>query len=66
MKKVCRGGPEILFIGAGKSGKVELTEDARRFLAQRSIQCEILPTVKAVESYNRSKLRKAALIHVRC
>ena len=66
LEKVCRGGPEMLFIGAGKSNKVELTEDARRFLAQRSIQCEIQPTVKAVESYNRSKLRKAALIHVTC
>ena len=66
LEKVCKGGPEVLFIGAGKSSKVELTEDARRFLAQRSIKCEILPTVKAVESYNRSKLRKAALIHVTC
>ena len=66
LKEVCKGGPEVLFIGAGKSSKVELTEDARRFLAQRSIQCEILPTVKAVEGYNRSKLRKATLIHVTC
>ena len=66
LQKVCRGGPEMLFIGAGKSNKVELTEDARRYLAQRSIQCEILPTVKAVENYNRSKLRKAALMHVTC
>jgi glucokinase len=66
LRKICRGGPEVLFVGAGKSNKVELTEDARRFLAQRSIQCEILPTVKAVESYNRSKLRKATLMHVTC
>lgn len=66
LEKVCKGGPEVLFIGAGKAGKVELTEDARRFLAQRSIQCEIQPTIKAVEIYNRSKLRKAALIHVTC
>jgi len=64
LEKVCRGGPEILFIGTGKSGKVELTEDSRRFLAQRSIQCEVLPTAKVVESYNGSKLRKAALIRV--
>jgi len=62
LEKVCRGGPEILFIGTGKSGKVELTEDSRRFLAQRSIQCEVLPTAKVVESYNGSKVRKAALI----
>ena len=66
LKKVCKGGPEVVFIGAGKAGKVELTEDARQFLAQRLIQCEIEPTVKAVGSYNRSKLRKAALIHVTC
>ena len=64
LEKVCRGGPEVLFIGTGKSGTIELTDDARRFLAQRSIQCEILPTAKLVDSYNGSKLRKAALIHV--
>jgi len=66
LEKVCRGGPEVLFIGSGKQGKLELTDDARRFLAQRSIQCEIQPTPKAVENYNRSKLRKAALMHVTC
>ena len=36
------------------------------FLAQRSIECEILPTVKAIESYNKSKRRKAALIRAKC
>ena len=66
LEKVCKGGPEVLFIGAGKSNKVELTDEARRFLDQRSITCEILPTVKAVESYNKSKQRKAALMHVTC
>ena len=64
--KVCKGGPEILFIGGGKSGNIELTDDARRFLVQRSIKCDVQPTVKAVESYNKSKLRKAALMHITC
>ena len=64
--KLCRGGPEMLFVGAGKAGQVQLTDDAWRFLAQRSIQCEILPTVKAVDGYNKSKRRKAALFHVTC
>lgn len=63
---VCRGGPAILFIGAGKSSHVELSEDARRFLDLRSIKFEILPNAKAVEAYNKSKRRKAALIHVSC
>ena len=66
LEEVCKGGPEVLFIGAGKEGKVEVTEEARRYLSQRAIQLEILPTTKLVEAYNGSKQRKAALIHVTC
>jgi len=63
---VCKGGPAILIIGAGKSPHLELTEDARRFLELRSIKLEILPNPKALDAYNKSKRRKAALIHVTC
>jgi len=66
LEAVCMRGPEVLFIGSGTSGKLVLNEDARQFLAQRAIKCEIFPTPKAAECYNRSKLRKAALIHVTC
>ncbi|MCE5268676.1 MAG: ROK family protein, partial [Planctomycetaceae bacterium] len=66
LELVCQGGPEVLFIGSGMSGKVELTDDGQRYLAQRVIQCELLPTAKAADAYNRSKLRKAALMHVTC
>ncbi len=66
LQKVCRGGPEILFVGAGKEGKVELSQEAQRYLSQRAIRCEVLPTAQAVEAYNGSKQRKAALMHVSC
>ncbi len=66
LEKVCQGGPEVLFIGSGQSGRVELTAEARQFLEQRAIQCEILTTPKAAEAYNRSQQRKATLIHVTC
>ncbi|MEN6458106.1 MAG: ROK family protein [Thermoguttaceae bacterium] len=66
LELVCQGGPEVLFIGSGMSGRVELADDAQRFLAQRAIHCEMLPTAKAADAYNRSKLRKAALMHVTC
>ncbi len=66
LEKVCKGGPAVLFIGSGKPGRLELNEDARRYLSQRSIRCELLPTPKAVEAYNESKQRKATLIHVTC
>jgi hypothetical protein len=66
LERVCKGAPEVLFVGAGKEGRVELTEDAQRYLSQRSIRCEILPTPKAIEAYNKSTQRRATLIHVTC
>jgi glucokinase len=66
LEKVCRGGPGVLFVGTGQKNAVELTDDARRFLAQRSIKLDIAPTAKAVENYNKSKARKAILAHVTC
>ena len=66
LEKVCKGDPEVLFIGNGTSGMAEVNEQARRYLAERSIQHEVLTTPKAVEAYNNSRRRKALLIHVTC
>jgi len=66
LERVCQGGPEIVFIGTGQSGLAELTEDGRRYLRRRSIEYEALPTPKAIEAYNNSDQRRAALIHVTC
>ncbi len=66
LERVCRGGPEVLFVGTGHSGQTELTEEARRYLSQRSIECRALPTPQVAEAYNQSEQRKAALIHVTC
>ena len=63
---VCRGGPEVIFIGSGQSGAAKLDEQGRKYLSQRSIGVEVLPTPQAVEAYNKSDRRKAALIHVTC
>ncbi len=66
LELVCKGGPEVLFVGTGKEGKGQLTDDARRYLAQRAIHCEVLPSAELAAAYNKSKQRKAALIHVTC
>jgi glucokinase len=63
---VCKGGPEILFIGAGACGQVEMGEDAGRFLGLRSIKFKLLTNAQAAEGYNKSKRRRAALMHVTC
>ncbi|HUT10158.1 MAG TPA: ROK family protein [Thermoguttaceae bacterium] len=66
LEKVCKGGPEVLFVGSGASGQIEVNEGARRFLQQRRIRCEVLPTPEAIKAYNQSTQRRAALIHVTC
>ncbi len=66
LRKVCRGGPEILFIGGGADGKVDLSDEAQQYLSRRAIRLEVLPTTQAVEAYNRSKQRKAALMQATC
>jgi glucokinase len=66
LERVCRGGPEILFVGTGETGAVKLNEEALRYLSQRSIDCKALPTPEAIDAYNKSGKRKAALIHVTC
>jgi glucokinase len=66
LDRVCKGDPQVLFIGTGMSGVAKLSEDARQYLEERSIRCELLTTPQAVGAYNRCEQRKAALIHVTC
>lgn len=66
LRKVCRGGPEVVFLAAGHSGQMELTDKGRQYLQQRLIDFKLLPTPEAVEAFNASQQRRAALIHVTC
>ena len=66
LEQVCKGGPEMLFVGTGQSGRLEINEEARRFLSLRAIDLVALPTPQLAAAYNKSRQRKAALIHVTC
>jgi glucokinase len=63
IRKVCRGGPEVVFVGTGDDGQLTLTDDAQLFLRRRAIALEQLPTRKAVKAFNKSKLHKAGVFH---
>ena len=63
LETLCQGGPEVAFISTGEAGAVQLNDEAQRYLAKRSIECVALPTAELVNAYNRSRQRKAALIH---
>ena len=64
--EVCKGAPEVLFVGAGHSSCVELNAEAEQYLRRRGVACQVLPTPQAVDAYNACRQRKAALIHVTC
>ncbi len=66
LQKVCAGGPEVLFVGTGSDAKVNLTDEAQRYLNHRSIECRALPSPKIAAAYNKCRKRKAAVIHVNC
>jgi len=64
--KLCRGGPEVVFIGTGHQDGLQLTDDARQFFSQRRIQLQLHPTPELAAPYNACKQRKAALVHLTC
>lgn len=64
LQRVCKGRPNVLIIGSGYGDPVELSDDGREFLRQRGIAFEVLPTADAVNSYNATEGRKAALLRV--
>ena len=66
LESVCKGDPEILFIGTGQSGLAELTAEGRELLRERGIQFQTLPTPQIVAPFNDCQKRKVALIHVTC
>jgi glucokinase len=66
MERVCRGGPAVVFIGTGHSGQLQLTDQGKRYLDERLIECRAMPTPEMVKAYNECDERKAALVHVTC
>ncbi len=66
LSRVCRGGPEVVFVGSGHQGQMALNQEAELFLSQRRIRLEVAPTSELAEAYNACSERKAALIHVTC
>ena len=64
--RVCRGGPEVVFVATGHQGQTAVNEEAETFLRQRRIRLEVKTTPELADAYNACKDRKAALIHVTC
>ncbi len=66
LKRVCKGGPRVLFLGTGIHGGAKLTAEGEAFLRRRGIEHHLLPSAEAVKAYNEAAGRKACVIHLTC
>ena len=64
LERPCRGGPHKLFIAAGSSGDISLTDDAQLYLQQRAIEWHVASLEKAMKAYNDFPHRKAAMVYL--
>ena len=66
LQRICRGGPEVVFIGSGHQGQMALNAESELYLSQRRIRLEVARTPDLAQAYNACSDRKVALIHVTC
>lgn len=66
LKKICKKKPDILIIGAGRSGCLKMSPAAEAFLQREHVSYRVLPAPQAVKLYNSTKKRKAILLHLSC
>ena len=65
-KFVFEEGCDLIVVGAGQYGNVRLSPEASAFFEKRKCRVIVEPTPQALHTFNHSKGRKAALMHVTC
>jgi hypothetical protein len=63
---VCRPGAETLIVGTGQYGRVELSDEAAAFFAERGVDVRMAPTPDAIELWNEHEGRAIGLFHITC
>jgi hypothetical protein len=66
---VLDANPEVLIIGSGYYGRMQVPEVTRDFLNEKGIQVEVVPTSVAVEKFNQLQQKCArivAALHLTC
>lgn len=68
LEAVFEAAPEVLVVGKGASGQMQVADKARQALQKASIELVASPTGKAVETYNemRSEQAVAAALYLTC
>lgn len=69
VEKLLSNKPEVIIIGSGQSGVLEVTDDVRQKLIAEGAKLKILITPEAIKEYNKlvAEGKKVnALIHTTC
>ena len=65
-KFVFEKGCDLLVVGAGQDGNVRLSPEASAYFAKKHCRVVLQRTPEAILTFNRSRDRKIALMHVTC
>jgi len=63
---VFEDGCDELIIGSGQAGNVRLSPEAASYFEKRGCRVVIEPTPEAIQTFNQSREKKIALMHVTC
>ena len=57
---------EIVLVGSGQYGLLELSDKAKYFLESQGCSFEVLPTPEAIDYWNSNEGKIVAMFHVTC
>lgn len=69
LNEILKAKPEMLIIGSGYFGRMQVPETTRTFLQKKGIETEVLPTGDAVAKFNllqQTCARLVAALHLTC
>lgn len=68
LEAVLEAQPEVLVVGTGAYGRMQVSEPTRQALAEHNIELLVAPTARACELHNElcGEQRVAAALHLTC
>ncbi|MFQ6015734.1 MAG: Mth938-like domain-containing protein [Anaerolineae bacterium] len=59
-------GAELLIVGAGRFGRIHLSDEAERYFEERNCRTQLLPNNQVVRAWNQAQGKVIGLFHLTC
>lgn len=66
IENVYQEGAQEILVGTGQFGRVNLSEEAEAFLAEKKCKATLLPTGKAMRAWNEAEDTLIGVFHITC